>query len=215
MFSLVAGVTRPAAAAELQLYVGGVGEITALTGAASSAPSDGGLSVAQYSPRNGPGVQLFAGLHLNNWISVQGNYFWRTNKVGVSSTSSTPGMYFSEMRDSSQIGGIIDALVYFRPLSSRIRPFLGVGAGILRLSSPRSNIDLLGSEATLPAAEFSSVRPVLDVPVGADLYLTRRLAFRYSFSEMRRSNDFAQQLVPRGSSALLDFQNMFGFVFQP
>jgi hypothetical protein len=32
---------------------------------------------------------------------------------------------------------------------------------------------------------------------------------------MRRGNDFADQLVPRGSAALLDFQNIFGLVFQP
>ena len=47
--------------------------------------------------------------------------------------------------------------------------------------------------------------------VGIDVRLSRRLAFRYSFSETISGNPIAEQLVPQGQRGLMNFQNLFGF----
>jgi len=48
--------------------------------------------------------------------------------------------------------------------------------------------------------------------VGIDLRLTEKLDFRYSFSEFIGHNELSKRLSPPGSSALKNFQNLFGFV---
>jgi len=48
--------------------------------------------------------------------------------------------------------------------------------------------------------------------VGIDLRLTGKLDFRYSFSEFIGHNELSKRLSPPGSSALKNFQNLFGFV---
>jgi hypothetical protein len=67
---------------------------------------------------------------------------------------------------------------------------------------------------TLPPSSFSSNRPVFRSHVGIDLRLSRRLDFRYSFSEMIANNDLSRHLSPPAPRHLANFDNLFGFVLR-
>jgi outer membrane protein W len=213
--ALLLVLASPLLASDVAVFAGGMGVINVISADATSATISQGIEASQYKPKAGPGLQLFAGAHFNNWISAQATWVWREADFSVTGTSSAPGQFFTEKRSSSQNGVVIDGLLYFRSITSRIRPYLGVGFGLVRFESKRLSIVQQGPAAVLPSTKFSSIRPVLDVPVGMDVFLTKHICFRYSFSETRRHNDIDDQLRPRGSGALLDFQNMFGIVFQP
>ena len=161
-----------------------------------------------------PALQIFGGAHLSNYFSLQANYVWRRNDLSISSTAPTAGNFYVESRNSSQQGFILDALVYFRPLTSRIRPYLAVGAGFVRFESSQTAVPERGSSSMLPPLQFSSIKPVFDSPVGIDLAITKRLAFRYSFAETLRHNDISDRLSPPGKRILADYQNLFGVVFR-
>lgn len=213
-YVLLLALGWPLLAADITPFAGGAGVINQISADATSGPIPQGIQASQYKPQIGPGLQLFAGAHFNDWISVQATYVWRQNDLSLTRTSSAPGQFFAERRSASQNGAVADAMLYFRPIASRIRPYLAAGFGFVRFENTRLNVTQQGPAAVLPPVNFSSTRPVLDVPVGVDLLLTRHFAFRYSFSETRRHNDIDEQLTPRGSGALLDFQNMFGILFQ-
>ncbi|MBV9266848.1 MAG: hypothetical protein JO061_11830 [Acidobacteriaceae bacterium] len=204
----------PVFAGELTPFAGGLGAITALSTDAASAAISQGISASQYKQQDGAGLQLFAGAHINDWISGEITYVWRHNDLSVVGTSSAPGDFFTESRRSSQSGLVVEGMLYFRPVRSRIRPYLATGFGFVRFQSSRISVTQEGPAAVLPAASFSSVRPVLDVPVGIDLFPMKHIAFRYSFGETLRHNDVSDQLIPRGTHTMQDFQNMFGIVFQ-
>jgi outer membrane protein W len=212
--ALLLVLASPSFASDVVAFAGGMGVINAISADATSVTISQGIAASQYKPQIGPGLQLFAGAHFNNWISAQATWVWREADFSIIGTSSAPGQFFVERRSSSQSGAVIDGMMYFRPITSRIRPYLGVGLGFVRFESQRRSVVEQGSAAVLPSSRFSSIRPVLDVPVGIDLFLTKHVAFRYSFSETLRHNDIDDQLRPKGSSALLDFQNMFGIMFQ-
>jgi hypothetical protein len=63
-----------------------------------------------------------------------------------------------------------------------------------------------------PTGEIVSTRIGLRSHVGIDLRLSRRVSFRYSFSEMISGNPISPSLMPPGQRGLMNFQNLFGFV---
>jgi hypothetical protein len=109
---------------------------------------------------------------------------------------------------------ILDVLVYFRRRGSRIRPYLGTGAGAAHLSSEAEGTARSGGMALLPPPAFSSTRPVFRSHVGMDLRLRGKLDFRYSFSETLGKNDISRHLSPGAPRRLANFQNLFGFVIR-
>lgn len=201
-------------AAQISRYAGVIGGVATLSADAGSQGSSQGLSLSSYDPLNGGALDVFAGVHLHNYFSVQANYLWNRNSLRLNSASSG-GSFYQEDRSSMQQAAVFDFLVYFRQRSSRIRPYLGTGTGIVHLSSTQDRVIASGGAAVLPPARFSSTGPLLRVHVGIDLRLARKLDFRYSFSEMIEQNEISRQLSPPGTHKLMNFQNLFGFVVRP
>jgi hypothetical protein len=84
--------------------------------------------------------------------------------------------------------------------------------GVIHLLTTQTRVVELQGAPALPPATFSYTGPVLRSHVGIDLRLTKKLDFRYSFSELIGHNELGKRLSPPGSSALKNFQNLFGFV---
>jgi len=196
--------------AQVVPYAGVLGGVATLSADARSQLSAQGLNASLYKPENGSALNIFAGTHVTQYLSLQANYVWNRNDLTLSSTSPASSSFYEEQRKSSQHALIFDLLVYFRRQDSRLRPYLSAGTGIAHLSSTRERVLALSGAAALPPSRFSSIRPVLRVAVGMDVAITRRFAFRYSFSETIRHNDISAQLSPAGQRGLANFQNLFG-----
>jgi Outer membrane protein beta-barrel domain len=196
--------------AQVAPYAGVLGGLATLSADARSQLSAQGLNASLYKPENGPALNLFAGAHLTQYLSLQANYVWNRNDLTMSSTSPASGSFYEERRKSSQHALIFDLLVYFRRRDSHLRPYLSAGTGIAQLSSTHERVLALSGAPSLPPSRFSSTRPALRVAVGMDVAISRRFAFRYSFSETIRHNDISAQLSPAGQRGLANFQNLFG-----
>jgi outer membrane protein with beta-barrel domain len=199
--------------AQVVPFAGVVGGVATLSADARSLPTSQGLSVSLYKPENGLALNFFAGAHLNPYLSIQASYIWNRNDLTLSSSSPASNSFFEERRTSSQNALILDVMAYFRPLKSRLRPYLSVGAGPVRFSSARQAEVAMGGTPLLPQEHFSSVRPALRAAVGIDVRLAHHLALRYTFSETIRHNDISAQLSPPGQRSLANFQNLFGVAF--
>jgi hypothetical protein len=197
---------------EVVPYLGGLAGFATLSADAGSQPVQQGLNLSSYAPANGPAVDLFAGAHLHNYFSVQGDFIWNKNNLQMNSSSPSSGTFYQERRGSSQEAAIFSFLLYFRRQSSRVRPYLGVGTGVAHLSSTSQRLIASGGTPSLPPRKFSSTGPVLRTHVGIDLTLVGKLDFRYSFSETLGSNAISKNLSPPGTGSLKNFQNLFGFV---
>lgn len=198
--------------AEVVPYVGIIGGISTLSADAGSSTTISGLSLSAYSPQNGGALDVFAGVHLRNYFSIQADYIWNQNELLLSSASSTSNTFYQQARASSQHAAVFNFLIYFRRRSSRIRPYLGTGGGILHLSSKENRLLRSGGTPAVPPATFSAIRPLFRSHVGIDFRLIRRLDFRYSFSESLSKNDISKYLSPPAARRLANFQNLFGFV---
>ena len=157
---------------------------------------------------------------MHNYFSLQGNYIWSQHDLLLNSSSAGSNAFgsntfYQQARTSSLSALVMDFLLYFRNRSSRVRPYLGTGGGIIHLSSTEDRLVASGGVPALPPSTFSSNRPVFRSHVGIDLRFTRKLDFRYSFSEMIvNTNDISSQLSPPGSRRLENFQNLFGLVLR-
>jgi Outer membrane protein beta-barrel domain len=198
--------------AQARPYVGVLGGIATLSGDAGSQAAAQGLNLSSYAPANGGAIDVFAGLHFHDYFSVQGNFIWNENDLQLNSASSSSGTSYQEKRNSSQEAGVFDFLIYFRRRQSHIRPYLGTGVGVIHLSTTEARVIESQGMPALPPATLTYTGPVFRSHVGIDLRLTRKLDFRYSFSEFIGHNDVSKHLSPSGSSALKNFQNLFGFV---
>lgn len=188
-------------------FVTAIGGVSTLS-ADSIARLDSGTAASFYSPENGPALNLAAGLHLNNWISLQANYMWNRNDLTVSEIAGTASV--QQDRRSSQNAGIADALLYFRPLRSRIRPYLSAGSGFVRLRSTAAGP--ARGELTPVPPQVDAVKLPLRVAVGIDVMLRSGWGIRYSFSETITTNPLSATLNPPGLRRLANFQNLVGFV---
>ena len=200
--------------AQVTPYAGVIGGISTLSADAGAHATSSGLSLSAYAPQNGGALNVFAGLHLHNYCSVQANYIGNWNDLVLNSTSSGTNTFYQQARSSSQQAAVFDFLIYFRRRSSRVRPYLGTGGGIMHLTSTATRLLQSGGTPSLPPAVFSATRPVFRSHVGIDLRLSSPLDFRYSFSESLSQNDISQQLSPPAPRRLANFQNLFGFVLR-
>src|SRR5438105_883649 len=69
------------ATAEITPYVGVIGGIATLSADAGSRLSPQGLSSSSYSPANGGALNVFAGVHLHDYFSLQANYIRNQNDL--------------------------------------------------------------------------------------------------------------------------------------
>ena len=200
--------------AQTASYFGALGGISVLSADAGSRTTSGGLNLSSYAPANGGALDLFAGVHTQNYFTLQLDYIWNSNDLRLNSASSNSATFYEQDRGSSQHAVIFSAMIYFRRTDSRIRPYLGTGAGVVHLSSRAERLVASGGAPSLPPDEFSSTSPAFRAHVGIDLRLTGRLDFRYSFSDTIGSNAISKQLSPPGPRGLENFQNLFGFVIR-
>ncbi len=156
-------------------------------------------SSSSYASDLGAGFQVFAGRHLNNYLSLQGSYITSRNGLTID-TVATSGAerlqtnFTDRLRLHAAIG---EVLFYVRPRRRSIRPFLALGGGSIIARSERFSDDL-------PALHFS---------VGVDVISRNGWAFRYAFNEtIARGNPISRALNPAGSRNLISFQNVFGIV---
>jgi outer membrane protein with beta-barrel domain len=202
------------APAERIPFAGVLGGVATLSADAASQSTPGGLNLSSYSPSNGGALDVFAGVHFHNYFSVEADYVWNQNDLVLNSSSSTSGNFYQQERSSSQNAGVVSLLIYFRPLKSRVRPYLGTGIGVVHLSSTARRLISAGGTPQVPPATFDSNSLVLRSHVGIDFKLKRAFSFRYTFSETIGHNETSRQLSPPGTRRLANFQNLFGFVAQ-
>ena len=197
---------------ERRIFAGALFGVSTLSadGSAITTPPDAALS--NYKPENGFAINLFAGAHVAQYFSVQGNYMWNRNDLTLVSSFVTPqgGGFYEQRRTSAQHVVVADALVYFRRMDSRVRPYLGTGLAIVSFDA--AVIDSTTSGLPAPTGEMTSTHAALRSHVGIDIVLSARTAFRYSFSETIGGNPISPHLSPPGERGLANFQNLFGVV---
>ena len=72
---------------------------------------------------------------------LQVNWLWNANDLTLTSSALAPdsGRFYEQRRKSGQHAVVFDALVYFRRVSSTIRPYLGTGLSMRRHSTQFSD----------------------------------------------------------------------------
>ena len=204
----------PLIAAQGSYFAGALGGISTLSADGKSVTTQTSSDNSSYKPENGPTFRVFAGRHLTDYVSVEGNYGWNRNSLTLtgSQSSDTGNVFYEQSRRVSQHSVLGELLVYFRNRKSRVRPYLSVGGGVVHLASTRANIGQVIGAPQLAPGEFSSTEPALRVAVGIDVFLKGGWAFRFTFSETIRQNAISAQLRPPGERNLANFQNLFGIV---
>lgn len=204
---------RASAQDEGRVYVGAVAGVSTLSADARASTQPGRAEVSLYKPENGPALNVFVGVHLSRYFTVQSNYVWNRNDLTLFSsfTAADRGGFYEQRRGSTQHAVVGDALLYFRALDSRVRPYLSAGVGVVRFGSQSSG-GAISSGLAPPEGEIASTRAVMRVAVGIDLAMGEQWSFRYSFSESISGNPISARLTPRGERNLANFQNLFGFV---
>jgi opacity protein-like surface antigen len=211
---LLAPATTAGAQDEPRVFLGALGGFSALSADAQANTSPPQARVGLYAPDTGPAINVFAGLHLARYFSVQANYVWNRNHLTLTSSRAAPteGSFYEQERHSSQHAFVIDGLIYFRALDSRVRPYLGTGLAVVHFAS--AVIAQQDGGLDPPDGDFSRTALGLRSHVGIDFAITPRLGFRYSFSETIGPNPVSPHLSPPGKRGLENFQNLFGLVAQ-
>jgi hypothetical protein len=194
-----------------RIFAGGVAGLSTLSADATAVITSAGASTSMYKPENGIAVNLFAGVHLAQYFSVQGNWMWNRNDLALISASTLQNAFYQQPRRSDQHAFVADALIYFRRLDDTVRPYLGTGLSIIRFSS-RETGEAIAQGVDPPPGDINATEIGLRSHVGIDIRLSRRIDFRYSFSETIGGNPVSPQLTPPGTRRLANFQNLFGLV---
>jgi outer membrane protein W len=213
--ALLLASSRAAAQDETRIFAGALFGVSALSADARSVTTASTAAVSLYEPQNGPALNVLAGIHIAQYFSVQANWMWNRNDLTLVSTLTAPqaGVFYEQHRDSRQHAVVLDGLIYFRRLDSAVRPYLGTGLSLLHFSSEEAAVDAAAG-LTPPAGTIASTHVGLRSHVGIDFKLSRRLTFRYSFSETISGNPISPSLTPPGERGLMNFQNLFGLVGQ-
>lgn len=197
--------------AQRSVYVGALGGLATLSGDGSSLVSPASVATSLYSPRNGGAASVFAGIHLFNYVSLQGNYLWNRNDVTLVSSLSDPTTFsfYQQPVSGAQNAFVADVLVYFRKRSSRIRPYLSQGGGVVHISSRVNGSTLSRGNLPLPGASGSTFA-TSRTAVGLDIRLRGAWYVRYTFGENISHNPISAELSPPGQRLLKNFQNLWG-----
>jgi hypothetical protein len=200
------------AGSDREPFAGVVAGIATISADARAIVEAESADVSLYKPENGAALNVFAGVHFNDYFSVQGNYVWNRNVLMLSSVRSAGGSFFEERRTSGQNGVIADGLLYFRDLDSWARPYLSAGAGLVHFQSSAPVLLAASGSPVRPPASFASTSPAFRVAVGIDIGSAAGWRFRYSFSETISRNPVSAQLSPPAQRNLANFQNLFGAI---
>ncbi len=195
-------------------FVGGAFGVTTLSADGQTSITGSGSNVSSYKPENGITARFFYGRHLSDYFSVQGNYTINRNALTLTSLATAAGQesVYEQARTSKQHVVGAEAMAYFRPRTSGLRPYLSFGMGATHFSSKSERINVQRGTLAIPPATFSAVKPFVRVDVGIDMRIRDGWKFRYSFGETIIRNPISVQLTPQGKRNLASFQNLFGFV---
>ena len=117
--------------AEEKYYATALGGLAALSGDGKTDFSGEMPQASLYDPKNGAAFNLGAGVHLNDWVAIQGNYIWNHNDVILAEIQ---GQTFQERQRGVRQNAVdVDGLLFFRPRRSKIRPYLSVGLGAVHI----------------------------------------------------------------------------------
>jgi hypothetical protein len=217
IFALIVAISATsvptAAQDEPRIFGGGLFGFSTLSADARSVTDASNAAMSLYEPENGLALDVFAGVHIAQYFSVQANWIWNRNDVTLVSSFVKPqgGGFYEQRRHSRQHAVVLDGLIYFRRLDSAVRPYLGTGISLLHFSS--SDVASTSDHGlAAPTGDIASTRIGIRSHVGIDLRLSRRVSFRYSFSETISSNPISPSLTPPARHRLMNFQNLFGFV---
>ena len=198
---------------EGRIYAGALVGVSTLSADARATAQSSRAEASLYKPENGRALNLFAGVHLSRYFTVQSNYVWNRNDLTLFSSiaSADSSRFYEQIRSSTQHAIVGDALLYFRAHGSGVRPYLSAGAGLVRFRSG-SGRSVVESGLPGPEGEIASTRLALRVAVGIDLAMGDQWSFRYSFSETISGNPISTRLTPPGERNLANFQNLFGVI---
>ena len=200
-----------AAAAQAQWFAGAGGGISTLSADGQTRIDNAATAISLYKPENGPSAHVFAGRHLNNYVSLQGSYTWNRNTLSLTGSRlsiGTEATFQQNYTARSNTAGA-EALLYFRPRSSRFRPYLSGGPGIARLDAKAGAVTITKGPVQLPPPRFEQTNLLWRTTVGIDMKLTQSVGFRYNFWETISSNPISKQLPPPGQRGLANFQSIF------
>ena len=196
-----------------RVFAGALFGVSTLSADGRSETSGASAALSLYKPENGRALNVFGGVHLWEYVSIQANWIWNRNDITLVSALAAPqgGGYYEQRRRSRQSAAVLDGLLYFRRRDSRVRPYLGTGLAIVHFAS-EDVVSSLDRGIAPPVSGISSLNMALRSHVGIDIRLARQVAFRYSFSETIGPNPISPLLIPPAPRALANFQNLFGFV---
>ena len=101
VFSIVLLLTSVPLLAQKEYYTGALAGISTLSADGQSAVTASNAIASSYKPENGPSLNIFGGIHLNDFLSFQANYSGNRNELSLSSVRSS-GAAFEQKRESSQ-----------------------------------------------------------------------------------------------------------------
>lgn len=210
-------MSSPAAAqsgpSDSRIFAGGLFGVSTLSADGAASTTSAGAALSMYKPENGAAIDLFGGIHLHEYFSVQANWVWNRNDLTLFAASTLDGAFYEQRRRSRQHAVVFDGLLYFRERRSAFRPYLGTGLAIVRFSSDiTENVSAEGIAP--PAVDAASTSVALRSHVGIDIRLAPRLSFRYSFSETIGRNPISRTLTPEAQRRLANFQNLFGMLWR-
>lgn len=195
---------------ERRVFAGALVGVSALSADARATTMGETARVSLYDPANGLAANVFVGLHVAPYFTLQANYVWNRNDVMLLSSYAAPtgGAFVMQTRGTAQHAAVADGLIYFRRLDSRIRPYLGTGLAVVHFTSAEYSTD--AGRLSAPDSAVSTTRLALRSHVGIDVAISSRLSIRYSFSETIGPNPVSPLLDPPGRRPLMNFQNLFG-----
>ncbi|MBL0158662.1 MAG: outer membrane beta-barrel protein [Bryobacterales bacterium] len=194
-------------------FVGGFFGVSTLSGDARTDVTAAGARFSSYKPENGATAVAFGGRHLTDFFSVMGSYSWNRNAVLLAYGSTVPAEAYAQPFRATLHTGMGEGMLYFRNRRSRVRPYLSTGMGFTRTQLQADGAPVVSGVPARPADSTSRTGPAFRFAVGIDLMMTKRAAFRYSFSETIQGNPMSEALTPVGQRKLANFQNWFGFAF--
>jgi hypothetical protein len=198
-----------------RLFAGGLFGVSTLSADGRSVTTADEAATSLYKPENGLALNIFAGIHVTEYFSIQGNWMWNRNDIALVSSfvADDGGGFYEQHRRSHQHAFDLDWLIYFRRRDSPVRPYLGTGLAVLHFTG---NEIVSSSEHGLapPRGNISSTRVGLRSHVGIDIRVSRRSSFRYSFSETISGNPISPSLTPPATRRLANFQNLFGWLWK-
>lgn len=197
-------------------FAGAAGGLATLSGDGSAAVTQSAASTSLFDPKNGPAGEVFAGIHLFQFVGFQTDYTWNQNDVFLISTSTGSGGtgYLREPESVTQHAFLASALVYFRKRESRVRPYLSEGTGAVLIHSRLTGFGIVAGNPVLPPAGANHVSIALRTLVGIDVRLRGPWYFRYTFDETLTRNTLGGQVSPSFHRVPKNFQSLFGVFVQ-